>query len=329
MFQPESYAVTLTFMVVSMFCWGSWANTVKLCPGYRFQLFYWDYVGGLIAAAVAWGLTLGSFGSVGTPFLRDVASTSSHAFLLAVASGVIFNIANLLLVAAIEIAGLAVAFPLGIGVALVVGAVSNYILTPKGNPFLLFGGVALVVCAIVFDALAYRLREADRPKTSRRGLVISLLSGLLMGTFYPLVSGAMNGPSATGPYAAALFFAIGVAICAVPVNYLLMRFPLDGSERVSMSGYVEAPMRWHLSGMLGGAIWCSGALANFLASQAHIVGPAVSYSIGQGATMISAAWGVFIWHEFATAPAKAKTYLTGMFILFLCGLGAIAVVPLF
>ena len=160
MYQPESYAVTLTFMIVSMLCWGSWANTVKLCPGYRFQLFYWDYVGGLIAAAVAWGVTLGSFGGVGAPFLRDVTNTSSHAFFLAVASGVIFNIANLLLVAAIEIAGLAVAFPLGIGVALVVGAVSNYILTPKGNPFLLFGGVALVVCAIVFDALAYHAAHA-------------------------------------------------------------------------------------------------------------------------------------------------------------------------
>ena len=329
MYQPESYAVSLAFMVTSMLCWGSWANTVKLCPGYRFQLFYWDYVGGLIAGAVAWGLTLGSLGGVGAPFLRDVANTSSHAFLLAAASGVIFNIANLLLVAAIEIAGLAVAFPLGIGVALVVGAVSNYILTPKGNPFLLFGGVALVVCAIVFDAIAYRLREADRPKASRRGLVISLVSGLLMGTFYPLVSGAMNGSNATGPYAAALFFAIGVALCAVPVNYLLMRFPLDGSKRVSMSGYREAPMRWHLSGMLGGAIWCSGALSNFLASQAHIVGPAVSYSIGQGAPMISAAWGVFIWHEFASAPARAKTFLAWMFILFLCGLGAIAAVPLF
>ena len=329
MYQPESYAVTLGFMIVSMLCWGSWANTVKLCPGYRFQLFYWDYVLGLIAGAVAWGLTLGSLGSSGTPFLHDLTGTSSRALLLAVASGAIFNIANLLLVAAIEIAGLAVAFPVGIGLALVVGAVSNYILSPKGNPLMLFSGVALVVGAIVLDAMAYRTRETGRPKASRRGLTISLLSGLLMGTFYPLISGAMSGEHATGPYAAALFFAIGVAACAVPVNYLLMRFPLDGGTPVQLSGYGKAPMRWHLSGMLGGAIWCSGALANFLASKAHTVGPAVSYSIGQGATMVSAAWGVFIWREFAGAPARAKAYLAWMFILFLCGLAIIAVVPLF
>ena len=187
----------------------------------------------------------------------------------------------------------------------------------------------MVVGAIVLDAMAYRTRETERPKASRRGLMISLLSGLLMGTFYPLVSGAMSGESATGPYAAAFFFALGVAACAVPVNYLLMRFPLDGGAPVAMSGYGRAPVRWHLSGALGGAIWCSGALANFLASKAHTVGPAVSYSIGQGATMISAAWGVFIWHEFAGAPPRAKAYLTWMFILFLCGLGTIAVVPLF
>ena len=329
MYQPESYAVTLTFMIVSMLCWGSWANTVKLCPGYRFQLFYWDYVLGLIAGAAAWGLTLGSFGSTGNPFLHDLTTTSPRAILLAIAGGAVFNVANLLLVAAIEIAGLAVAFPVGIGLALVVGAVSNYILAPKGNPLLLFGGVALVVCAIVLDAMAYRQREGGRTKASRRGLIISLLSGLLMGTFYPLVSGAMSGEHASGPYAAALFFAIGVALCAVPVNYLLMRFPVDGGEPVAMSGYSAAPMRWHLSGMLGGAIWCTGALANFLASKANIVGPAVSYSIGQGATMISAAWGVFIWHEFAGSPAKAKTLLTWMFVLFLFGLGTVAIVPLF
>jgi glucose uptake protein len=328
-YQPESYAITLTFMILSMLCWGSWANTVKLCPGYRFQLFYWDYVVGLIAGAAVWGLTFGSFGSTGMPFLQDVANTSSHSLLLALAAGAVFNIANLLLVAAIDIAGLAVAFPVGIGLALVIGAISNYVLAPTGNPLLLFGGIALVVGAIVLDAMAYRLREGGQPKSTRRGLILSLFSGLLMGSFYPLVSGAMNGEHSTGPYAAALFFAIGVATCAVPVNYLFMRFPLDGGRPVEIRGYRMAPLRWHLAGILGGAIWCTGALSNFLASKANLVGPAVSYSIGQGATMISAAWGVFIWHEFASAAPKARLLLTWMFVLFLCGLGTIAIAPLF
>ena len=329
MYQPESYAVSLAFMIISMVCWGSWANTVKLCPGYRFQLFYWDYVIGLMAGTVAWGLTLGSLGATGLPFLESVSITSVHAALLAIAGGVVFNVANLLLVAAIELAGLAVAFPVGIGLALVVGALSSYVLSPKGNPVLLFCGVALVVAAISFDALAYRQREAGRPRVTTRSLFITLIAGLLMGTFYPLVSGAMSGEKGTGPYAAALFFSVGVAVCAVPMNYLLMRFPLDGSEPAAMREYRGAPMRWHIAGILGGAIWCTGAMMNFLASKANIVGPAVSYSIGQGATMISAAWGVFIWHEFASAPSRAKSYLALMFVLFICGLGAIAVVPLF
>jgi len=329
MYQPETYFISLLLMVVSMLCWGSWANTVKLCPGYRFQLFYWDYVLGLILGALAWGLTLGSMGATGKPFYFEITHASLHPVLLAITGGVIFNIANLLLVAAIDIAGLAVAFPVGIGLALVVGAVSSYVISPQGNPLLLFGGIALVVAAIVFDAIAYGLRETSRKATSKRGLIISLISGLLMGTFYPFVSKAMAGTDSPGPYAAVLFFAFGVAICAIPVNYLLMRVPLDGREPASMQGYWQAPGSWHIWGMLGGAIWCTGALMNFLASQAHIVGPAVSYSIGQGATMISACWGVFIWREFATAPAASKKYLTWMFVLFLCGLTAIAVVPLF
>jgi glucose uptake protein len=258
-----------------------------------------------------------------------VGTVATHALLLALAGGAIFNVANLLLVAAIDIAGLAVAFPVGIGLALVVGAVSSYFFSPKGNPFFLFGGVALVVGAIVLDAMAYRQRESGQTRTTRRGLIISLLSGLLMGSFYPLVSGAMNGNHAIGPYAATFYFAIGVVICALPVNFLLMRYPLDGKEPAELRGFFVAPMRWHLAGILGGAIWCTGALSNFLASQAHIVGPAVSYSIGQGATMISAAWGVFIWREFAGTTARAKILLTWMFVLFLVGLGTIAVAPLF
>ncbi|HEX4785542.1 MAG TPA: GRP family sugar transporter, partial [Candidatus Sulfotelmatobacter sp.] len=328
-YQPESYAITLTLMILSMLCWGSWANSMKLCPGYRFQLFYWDYVIGLVAGAVLWGSTLGSLGTVGRSFYADIAHSGVHPILLAMAGGAIFNVANLLLVAAIDIAGLAVAFPIGIGLALVVGAVSSYIISPKGNPLLLFGGIALVVAAIVLDAIAYRLRETERFAVSRRGIVISLIAGLLMGTFYPFVSKAMTEVSGPGPYAALLFFAIGVAVCAVPVNYLLMRFPLDGREPASMKRYWQAPSTWHLWGVLGGALWCTGGMANFVASQAHIVGPAVSYSIGQGATMISAGWGVFVWHEFSAAPASSKKSLVWMFIFFLCGLTAVACAPLF
>jgi glucose uptake protein len=312
-----------------MLCWGSWANTLKLCPGYRFQLFYWDYVIGLLAGAILWGLTFGSFGSTGRMFYADVLHADAHSILLAVTGGVIFNIANLLLVAAIDIAGLAVAFPIGIGLALVIGAFSSYVLSPQGNPLLLFGGITLVAAAIVFDAFAYRLREKDRAAISRRGIVISLIAGVLMGCFYPFVSKSMTGERATGPYAAVLFFAVGVALSAIPVNYLLMKMPLDGGEPASMKGYWQAHGTWHLWGAFGGAMWCTGALANFVASKAHIVGPAVSYSIGQGATMISACWGVFVWREFTAAPTRSKTFLAYMFVLFLGGLTAIAVAPLF
>src|SRR5580704_755615 len=329
MYQPETYGLALLFMILSMLCWGSWANSMKLCPGYRFQLFYWDYVIGLVAGAILWGVTLGSLGTAGRSFIADIAHSGVYPILLAMVGGAIFNVANLLLVAAIDIAGLAVAFPIGIGLALVVGAVSSYIISPKGNPLLLFGGIALVVAAIVLDAIAYRLRETERAAMSRRGIVISLIAGLLMGTFYPFVSKAMVGEDAPGPYAALLFFALGVAVCAVPVNYFFMRFPLDGREAASMRGYWQAPASWHLWGVMGGAIWCTGAMANFVASQAHIVGPAVSYSIGQGATMISACWGVFVWHEFASAPARSRLFLIWMFVLFLGGLAAIAIAPLF
>lgn len=329
MYQPEAYVVALFFMLASMVCWGSWANTVKLASGYRFQLFYWDYVLGLIAGTLIWGFSLGSLGRSGYPFLRDLAFSHYSHILLALLAGVIFNIANLLLVAAIDIAGMAVAFPLAIGLALVVGAIENYVISPRGNPLLLFGGIALVALAIVCDAVAYRLREREKQRTSRRGIVISLISGLLMGSFYLFVTKAMSGNSAPGPYATSFFFAVGVAACSLPANYALMRWPLDRTKRIFMSSYWEAPSRLHAWGVLGGAIWCTGAVLNFVASRTDIVGPAVSYSIGQGATMISACWGVFAWHEFAFAPKQAKIFLAWMFTLFLLGLTAIALAPLY
>ncbi len=340
MFFPATYQGALLLMILTMLCWGSWANTLKLCPGYRFQLFYWDYALGLFWASIFWGLTAGSHGHAGVPFLRDIVQAYSGSFWFAFFGGVIFNIANLLLVAAIDVAGLAVAFPVGIGLALIVGAISSYLVRPVGNPLLLFGGVALVTIAIVFDAKAYRQREAKgkgqlRPTAravTTRGIVLSLVAGLLMGTFYPLVAAALRGApgvAPVGPYAVSLFFAFGVLLSTIPANLLLMASPLDGKPPVNFSGYWGAPFRWHMAGLLGGAIWATGAIANFVASGAHLVGPAVSYSIGQGATMVSACWGVFVWHEFAGAPPAAKRFLLYMFIFFALGLIAVALAPLY
>lgn len=332
MLLPATYQAALFLMVLSMLCWGSWANTLKLCPGYRFQLFYWDYTIGLVLATVVWGLTAGSLGDAGPSFLDSVAHAQPHAILFAICGGVVFNVANLLLVAAIEVAGLAVAFPVGIGLALVIGAVSSYLVAPAANPLLLFGGVALVTVAIVLDAAAYRKREASAKATTTRGIVLSLVAGVLMGGWYPIATHDLAMGSGPGPYAIAFFFGLGVLVSTVPANLLLMAKPLDGKPPVDGSGYWRAPFGWHLAGTFGGAVWCIGAVANFIASVAHLakpIGPAVSYSIGQGATMISACWGVFVWHEFAGAPRAARLLLFFMFIFFLLGLGAIALAPLY
>lgn len=313
-------------MVLSMLCWGSWVNTIKLCPGYRFQHFYWDYTIGMVVGVLLFGFTMGSHGGPGLPFLADIGHADAGHIGLALAGGVIFNVANLLLVAAIDIAGLAVAVPVGIGIALVVGATGSYLVTPAGNPFLLFGGIAVVVAAIVLDAAAYRTREQKKSATTR-GVVICVISGILMGIFYPFVAAAMTGKAAAGPYAMAFYFTIGVVVSSLVVNTALMRKPLDGREPVGFKIYGKAPAAWHAWGILGGIIWMAGGIFNFTSSQAHIVGPAVSYSIGQGSTMVSAAWGVWVWHEFAGAPRRAKMLLGWMFALFICGLACVALAP--
>lgn len=328
MYQPETYFISLSFMILTMLCWGSWANTMKLTPGYAFQLYYWDYVIGIIVGSLGWGLTLGSWGGGDLSFLRNISQADSQHVLFALAGGAVFNVANLLLVAAIDIAGLAVAFPVGIGLALVEGVLLNYAISPKGHPGLLFGGVALVVLAIVVDALAYRRRESQQRSVGARGIWISVACGLLMGIFYPLVTKAVTGEHSLGPYSVAFLFAIGTALCAIPVNFLFMKKPLTGTPPVNMVQYFQAKPAWHFWGVMGGLIWCTGSVFNFVASHAQMIGPAVSYAIGQGATMVSAVWGVFIWKEFVSAPPASRKLIPAMFIFFLLGLGSIAIAPM-
>jgi glucose uptake protein len=334
MIVPATYTTALLLTILSMICWGSWANTFKLSKNWRFELFYFDYAFGVLLMAIVAAFTFGSMGDE-LSFMDNLMITGKRQIAMGLAAGGIFNLANMLLVAAISISGLAVAFPVGIGLALVIGVVWNYILRPAGNPLLLFGGAAVVILAIIVDALAYRNHAATSPsgaaRFSPKGLILSLVSGLLMGSFYPLVEMAREGEIGLGPYTAGVMFSIGVLVTTFVFNLYFMNLPVHG-EPVPFGAYFGGGLKNHALGLLGGMIWCAGAVANFVAASAPPevnVSPAMSYAMGQGATLISALWGLLVWKEFAGAQANVRTLLTIMIVLFVIGLGMVSVAPLY
>lgn len=326
----ESYSLAVVMCFITMLCWGSWANTQKLASKeWRFQLFYWDYSIGVLVLSLIMAYTLGSTGSAGRGFLADVQQMVGAAFLFAFLGGVVFNLANILLVAAIDIAGLAVAFPIGIGIALVEGVIINYTLKPKGNPILLFAGVLAIMIAIIIDALAYKKLPSKGQKTIGKGIVISIVAGVLMGLFYYLVQVAIAGDFANpeagklGPYTAVVIFSLGLFLSSFVWNTIVMAKPFVG-EPVSFGDYFKkGNPRLHLVGILGGMIWGIGMSFNIVAS--GTAGPAISYGLGQGATMIAVLWGVFIWKEFKSAPAGTNKLLGLMFLFYMVGLALLIV----
>ncbi|MBS0367188.1 MAG: multidrug DMT transporter permease [Proteobacteria bacterium] len=327
MYVVHSYPLAVVFCVITMLCWGSWANTRKLAsPGWRFELFYWDYTIGVLLLTLLLGLTLGSSGSEGRPFLADLAQASGASTRSALLGGAIFNLANILLVAAIEIAGMAVAFPVGIGLALLIGVVVNYIASPVGNGALLALGVGLVTLAILLDAAAYRRLAAGAAGVSARGLLLSIACGIFMGMFYRFVAAAMYDNPALpeagrmGNYAAVFVFAVGVFVSSFLWNVIAMRRPISGPP-VGLADYLRGSFADHVTGVLGGVIWAVGMSFNLIASSR--AGFAISYGLGQGATMIAAFWGVFVWHEFRKAPPGTSRLLAAMFACFLGGLALI------
>ncbi len=313
-------------MLLSMICWGSWANTQKIDGQWRFELFYWDYIWGLLACALLFGLTFGNKNPASPDsFFHNLRIASFRSLLEAFSGGAIFNLGNLLLVAAISVAGMAVAFPIGAGLALVIGAIVNYIISPKGNPSLLFGGIGLICIAILLDAMAYRGLSRNT-KATTKGVVLSLACGVAVGLFYPFVAKALTGPNHLGPYTVFFVFAMGAVVSNFPMNYGLMRRPISG-QPLRMKDYFNGRMSLHLWGILGGAIWGIGTVANFAASYVPMIGPATSFSLGEGNTMISAIWGIFVWKEFHGAGSRVKGLLAIMFLFFVLGLSCIALAP--
>lgn len=327
MYIIQSYPLAVVLCIVTMLCWGSWANTQKLASKeWSFTLFYWDYTLGIILLSLVFGFTLGSSGNEGQGFLENLNQASTSAILFAILGGVIFNIANLLLVAAIEIAGMAIAFPIGIGLALVLGVFTNYLPNPADyNSLYLFAGVALVTLAIVINAMAYK--KVTRGNKSTKGIVLSLAAGLLMSFFYRFVARSMSPDMSTiaegtlTPYTAVFIFSIGIFISNFIFNTYFMLKPVSGKPVTYKMYFSQGTPRLHLVGILGGVIWNLGMMLSIMAGD--IAGYAISYGLGQGATLVAAIWGVFVWKEFKNAPRGTSGLLTIMFVSFIIGLALI------
>lgn len=331
MFIVNSYALAVIFCFVTMLCWGSWGNTQKLASkSWRYELFYWDYVIGMLVFALLIAFTMGSFGSEGRHFTEDIAQADLKNVGSILLGGVIFNASNILLSASTSIAGLAVAFPLGVGLSLVLGTVVNYIGAPKGDPLWLFLGVALIVVAVVCNGVASsKVSRSDENGNSKKGILLAVAAGILMAFFYRFVAAAMDldnfaapAPGKVTPYTAIVIFSIGVLASNFLFNTLVMKRPFVG-EPVSYSEYFKGSAKTHLVGMLGGAIWCLGTAFSYIASGK--AGAAISYALGQGAPMVAAIWGVFIWKEFKGAGKSTYGLLALMFAFFVGGLACIII----
>jgi glucose uptake protein len=313
MFTPQSLSLALLMMITSAICWGSWANTYKGVKNYRFELFYWDYAVGIFVISLILALSLGSSGHDASSFLNNVHAADTSNIVYAMIGGAWFNLANLLLVAAIDMAGLAVAFPISIGIALVVGVVLSYALQPKGNPVLLTLGVVCALIAVILDGKAYGSLSTAGRSVSRKSVITCIVSGVLMGLWAPFLTKAMTNGNPLGPYSVVVFLTLGALLSCFIWNVYFMRRPLVG-EPVSFGGFFRGPASGHVLGLLGGFIWGTGTVFNMVA--ASLTGVAISYAIGQSAPMVAALWGILAWKEFDGSGPRAKIYLALMFVFY-------------
>ena len=321
MFTPHSLGIALFMMITSAICWGSWANTYKGVKNYRFELFYWDYAVGIFLVSLILAFTMGSTSHDAASFLNNVRSADTNNIVSTMVGGAIFNLANLLLVAAIDMAGLAIAFPVSIGIALVVGVISSFAIQMKGNAPLLAAGVVCALIAVVMDGKAYGSLAIAGRSVSKKSIIVCVVSGVLMGLWAPFVARAMTNGNTLAPYSIAVFLTLGALLSCLIWNIYFMKRPLVG-EPVSFAGFFSGPISGHALGLLGGFIWGIGMVFNLVA--ASFTGVAISYAIGQSAPMVAALWGVFAWKEFEGAPGKAKVYLVLMFVFYCLGILLVA-----
>jgi glucose uptake protein len=344
MILPHTNTAALLLMILGLLCWGSWANTYKLGRG-RFELFYFDFAFGLLLVSLVFAWTAGSTGYDGFTFMDDVLNAGKHQLLYGFGAGVVFNFGNMLLTASLAVAGMSLAFPVGLGVALIVGAGLNYLVEPAGSLLLVSLGCVAVLAAVVLDSAAHRyldvvrhesLAKAGKAKSTRRptsfkGSALALAGGLLIGTCYPLLTKAQQSDMGVGPYALCVLFAIGAFASTFVFNMFFMNLPVEG-EPLEVADYFKERPRRHLLGVAGGAVWCAGAIANFVAltpkSEMH-AGPALGFALAKGAPLVAALWGIVAWRELRGGDARVKSLAAITLVLFGCGLALVSLAQVY
>lgn len=338
---PGSSSVVLLMLVLGMLCRGLWANTFKAEAGkWRFELYCFDFAIGALVAASIFALTLGSLGFDGFSVMDDLRLAGKRQETVALIAGVIFNLGNMLALGAVSISGLAVAFPIGMGFALVMNVVWNAILNPGSGSPLLLTGAGVVLASIVLAALAFReyslakliaaaqqgKTKSTRKKVSLRAVGFSLAAGLMIGSVLPFIQISQAGENGLGPYSIGLLFAIGIVLSTFVFNLFFMNLPVSG-EPIEIRPWFRGKLNRHMWGILGGMLLYTGVIANLASDRVEgsaRMSTGIGYALGQGGIIIAALSGIVIWKEFEGADAKVKTYLALMLILLLIGIGTVS-----
>ena len=361
MILPESYFVALFVAIVAAICWGSWANTYKLAGRQRFELFYWDYALGVFVAATLAAFTFGSLGfnvaggGAGFAFVDDLMlHASKHSWAYGLVAGAVFNLGAILLVGAMSLAGMSLAFPVGLGLAAVVAILLALIDRTHVNAVLLLSTLVLILAAVALDVFAYRAvaqrRSQEAIKTGRtkstkvtvswKGIVLALVGGPLIGLCFPLIDRSRTPDTGMGPYAAAFMFGAGVLASTFVYNLFLMNLPVRG-EPIEVLQYLRQPKRSHLLPLLGGMVWAAGTVSLFVASSAvaataaqgadplPLLGPNASILVVLAAALLSGLWGLLVWKELKDAPERARSLTALALVLLLAGLALFLVAPPF
>jgi glucose uptake protein len=342
---PGSSSIVLLMLVLGMLCRGLWANTFKAEGGkWRFELYCFDFAIGVLVAATIFAFTLGSLGFDGFSVMDDLRLAGKRQEAVAFIAGVVFNLGNMLQLGAVSISGLAVAFPIGMGFALVLNVAWTSILNPGSGSPLLFTGAAVVLVSMVLAVLAFReyslaklVAAAQLGKTkstkktvSLRAVAFSLAAGLMIGSLLPLIQTSQAGENGIGPYSIGLLFAIGLFLSTFVFNLFFMNLPVSG-EPIEIHEWFRGKLVRHLWGILGGMLMYTGAIASLAADRVEgsaRVSAGIGYALGQGGIVIAAVSGIVIWKEFEGADAKVKTYLALMLILLLIGIGTMSTASL-